>query len=358
MSLVHLVFTDFAHGGLWICHLLHLDVIASSRRRMSIPWFMWMLFKVIVAIAMLMNNHWLIFKELRNVSSRLIKVRSHENFLKECIDEDLRVHGLKVYSYLNTRKDYLRQKCENYCMEIERKIRYDYYVDTKMDRKQLQSYFQRWKMELRRVVSREEFKYLMNKIKSEMNRESYKVDRIKSKKLYNLRRNKLQVESKVDRNKDTNSNDTGGNTETEKIRERLRAVRRQKNNNRRKLRKHKERKEMDRKKRRKERINNRLKELKHILEVTLNENETEATVKMSDVIIKDSTNWLFTESDLSLCAKGQKFIPKPLRIDLVKKYEDFTSFCRKLRLALYHSRRRREITVEGSESQGGGPERI
>ena len=325
---------------------------------MSIPWFMWMLFKVIVAIAMLMNNQWLIFKELRDVSSRLIKVRSHENFLKECIDEDLRVHGLKVYSYLNTRKDYLRQKCENYCMEIERKIRYDYYVDTKMDRKQLQSYFQRWKMELRRVVGREEFKYLMNKIKSEMNRESYKVDTIKSKKLYNLRRNKLQVESKVDRNKDTNSNDTAGNTETEKIRERLRAVRRQKNNNRRKLRKHKERKEMDRKKRRKERINNRLKELKRILEeVTLNENETEATVKTSDVIIKDSTNWLFTESDLSLCAKGQKFIPKPLRIDLVKKYEDFTSFCRKLRLALYHSRRRREITVEGAESQGG-PERI
>ena len=158
----------------------------------------------------------------------------------------------------------------------------------------------------------------------------------------------MQVESKVDRNKDTNSNDTGGNTETEKIRERLRAVRRQKNNNRRKLRKHKERKEMDRKKRRKERINNRLKELKRILEeVTLNENETEAMVKMSDVIIKDSTNWLFTESDLSLCAKGQKFIPKPLRIDLVRKYEDFTLFCRKLRLALYHSRRRREITVEG-----------
>ena len=105
------------------------------------------------------------------MSRRLIKVKSHENFLKECIDEDLQVHGLKVYSYLNTRKDYLRQKCENYCMETERKIRYDYYVDTKMDRKQLQSYFQIWKMELRRVVSREKFKYLMNKIKSEMNRE-------------------------------------------------------------------------------------------------------------------------------------------------------------------------------------------
>ena len=191
-----------------------------------------------------------------------------------------------------------------------------------------------------------------------MNRESYKFDRIRSNKLYNLRRNKLQVESTVDRNKDINSNDTGGNTSRAKIRERLRVVRRQKNNNRRKLRKHKERKEMDRKKRRKERINNRLKELKHILEeVTLNENETEATEKTSNVIIKDLTNWLFTESDLSLCAKGQKFIPKPLRIDLVKKYSDFTSFCRKLRLALYHSRRRREITAEGSESQGG-PERI
>ena len=115
---------------------------------------------------------------------------------------------------------------------------------------------------------------------------------------------------------------------------------------------------MDGKKRRKERINNHLKELKRILEeVTLNENETEATVKISDVIIKDSTNWLFIELDLSICAKGQKFIPEPLRIDLVKKYENFTSFCRKLRLALYHSRRRREIMVEGSESQGG-PERI
>ena len=109
---------------------------------------------------------------------------------------------------------------------------------------------------------------------------------------------------------------------------------------------------MDRKKRRKERLNNRMKELKRILEeVTLNENETEATVKMSDVIIKDSTNWLFTESNLSLCAKDLN-CAKSLRIDLVKKYEDFTSFCRKLRLALYHSRRRREITGEGSESQG------
>ena len=115
-------------------------------------------------------------------------------------------------------------------MEIERKIGYDYYVDTKIDRKHLQSYFQRWKMELRRVANREEFKFLMNRIKSEMNRESYKVDRLKSKKLYNLRRNKLQVESTVDRNKDINSNDTGGNTNTEKRRERLRAVQRQKNN--------------------------------------------------------------------------------------------------------------------------------
>ena len=95
---------------------------------------MWMLFKVIVAITMLTNNQWFIFKELRDVSSRLIKVRFTGKLMK-CIDEDLQVHGLKVYSYLNTRKDYLRQKCENYCMEIERKIRYDYYVDTKMDRK-------------------------------------------------------------------------------------------------------------------------------------------------------------------------------------------------------------------------------
>ena len=62
---------------------------------------------------------------------------------------------------------------------------------------------------------------------------------------------------------------------------------------------------MDRKKRRKERINNRLKEVKRILEeITLNENETEATEKTSNVIIKDSTNWVFTESDISLKGKS------------------------------------------------------
>ena len=227
-------------------------------------------------------------------------------------------------------------------MEIERKMRYDYYVDTKMDSKQLQSYFRRWKMELRRVASGEESKYLMNRIKSEMNRESFKVDRIKSKKLYNLRGNKLQVESTVDRNKDINSNDTGGNTNIEKRRERLRAVQRQ-NNNRTIIEENlesikKEKREIER--REEKRINNRLKELKRILEeVILNENETEATEKKGNVIIKDSINWVFTESDLSLCAKGQKFIPEPFRIDPVKKYDDFTSFCRKLRLALYHSRR-------------------
>ena len=134
MSLVSLVFTDFYT---WRPVDLPFAAFGCDRKfqKTYIPWFMWMLFKVIVAISMLTNNQWFIFKELRDVSSRLIKVRSHENFLKECIGEDLGVHGLKVCSYLNTKKDYLRQKCENYCMEIERKIRYDYYVDTKMDRK-------------------------------------------------------------------------------------------------------------------------------------------------------------------------------------------------------------------------------
>ena len=60
------------------------------------------------------------------------------------------------------------------------------------------------------------------------------------------------MESTVDRTKDINSNDTGGNTNIEKRSECLRAVQRQKNNNRRKLKKYKERKGRDRKKRRKE----------------------------------------------------------------------------------------------------------
>ena len=73
-------------------------------------------------------------------------------------------------------------------------------------------------------------------------------------------------------------------------------------------------------------------------------------------IIKDKTNYEFTESDLSLCGKGQKFVPKPLRRDLTKKFDEFSAFSRKLHLAVYHQRKKREREHEGASSFKEGSE--
>ena len=55
--------------------------------------------------------------------------------------------------------------------------------------------------------------------------------------------------------------------------------------------------------------------------------------------IKDRTGYQLTDSDTSLCAKGQKFVPMPMRVDLIKKHEDFIKFSRKLRLQVYFDNR-------------------
>ena len=48
--------------------------------------------------------------------------------------------------------------------------------------------------------------------------------------------------------------------------------------------------------------------------------------------IKDRTGYQLTDSNISLWVKGQKFVPMPMRVDLIKKHEDFIKFSRKLRL--------------------------
>ena len=35
--------------------------------------------------------------------------------------------------------------------------------------------------------------------------------------------------------------------------------------------------------------------------------------------IKDRTDYQFSDSDIDLCGKGQTFVPKPMRIDLIKR---------------------------------------
>ena len=51
--------------------------------------------------------------------------------------------------------------------------------------------------------------------------------------------------------------------------------------------------------------------------------------------IKDRTGYQLTDSDISFCGKGQKFVPMRMRVDLIKKHEDFIKFSRKLRLQVY-----------------------
>ena len=72
--------------------------------------------------------------------------------------------------------------------------------------------------------------------------------------------------------------------------------------------------------------------------------------------IKDRTDYQFSDSDIDLCGKGQKFVPKPIRIDLIRKHEDFISFSRKMRLKICFDNRNRDYSGEGnvySEALGG-----
>ena len=62
--------------------------------------------------------------------------------------------------------------------------------------------------------------------------------------------------------------------------------------------------------------------------------------------IKDRTDYQFSDSDIDLCGKGQKFVPQPMRIDLIKKHEDFISFSQKMRLKIYFDNRNRDYGGE------------
>ena len=53
----------------------------------------------------------------------------------------------------------------------------------------------------------------------------------------------------------------------------------------------------------------------------------------------DNTNYSMSETEKEVCAKGLKFVPSVKRVDVNKKHEEFHSFARSLRLAVYFYRR-------------------
>ena len=56
----------------------------------------------------------------------------------------------------------------------------------------------------------------------------------------------------------------------------------------------------------------------------------------------DNTNVEWTQAQLNLLVKGQKFVPTPKKVDRVQKFKYFLCFARKLRLAIFFHRRSRE----------------
>ena len=64
----------------------------------------------------------------------------------------------------------------------------------------------------------------------------------------------------------------------------------------------------------------------------------------------DRTEVNCTPGQLNLLSKGQKSVPAPKKIDRVEKFDDFMSFARKLRSAIYFH----EKAKAGSKGRGEG----
>ena len=66
----------------------------------------------------------------------------------------------------------------------------------------------------------------------------------------------------------------------------------------------------------------------------------------------DNTPLEWTEEQLSVLSKGQKFVPAPKRVNLADKYDDFTEVARKLRLGMYFHRKRKKSPVNDEAGEG------
>ena len=64
---------------------------------------------------------------------------------------------------------------------------------------------------------------------------------------------------------------------------------------------------------------------------------------------QDRTDYQWSEADIKLCNKSQKFLPTPERRNLDNKITEFLEFSRKLRLAVYFDRQGRSNEVSYEE---------
>ena len=83
-----------------------------------------------------------------------------------------------------------------------------------------------------------------------------------------------------------------------------------------------------------------MKQTEKWIEILKESSEVQKTLEQRRPL--DNTNIEWTQAQLNLLAKGQKCIPTPKKVDRVKKFKDFLSFARKLRLAVFFHRRSQE----------------
>ena len=101
-----------------------------------------------------------------------------------------------------------------------------------------------------------------------------------------------------------------------------------------------------------------MKQTEKWIEILKESSEVQKTLEQRRPL--DNTNVAWTQAQLNLLAKGQKFIPTPKKVDKVQKFKDFLSFARKLRLAVFFTGvRRRGVVGKYQKAQNThGPRQV
>ena len=208
----------------------------------------------------------------------------------------------------------------------------------KKEHKRVQKDFQMAKTEMKNASGQIMTHSLLFVIKEEMDRLKMGLSETKQTKIRNLEQ------------QHNGRKEVDGKANSIKNQEKIKQIRshRSKKWKRRKLHRNKERRRVLKKQQRKRRGHRETEEWSKAKEV-------EETLEERKPLDRTGVDW--TQAQLNLLSKGQKFVPSPYKVDQVSKYKDFMSFAGKLRLAVYFNRLR-EQNRESSHSESYGDDKM
>ena len=227
----------------------------------------------------------------------------------------------------------LQTQMKNVEKEVQQKV-YEFY---KKERHELQKKFQKCKSELFRSTNGAEAYKAWNKVKEEMIRSEYKIQRIKNNKLDKLKEENKKLDTQDLRPSYTQNKK---NSEIGKIR-----TERAKLRTKRKLRQVKEREKKIKNRKRRHKQKQRLMD---IFKTKLRRPKKEIMDKSSHRTEQITNGRKQTSSYVT---RFRNFVPTLERRNLDNKITEFVEFSRKRRLAVYFDRRGRsnEVSYEGEE---------